>query len=138
MPRPAGLALAAAVGAAGLVAGVPAPAQAAAATTFTYTGAEQTYPVPDGTTALVITAVGASGHAGNNLEVGGAGAVVTATVPMTALPAGTTTLYVEVGGPGALAVVVSTAAVAREPAVVAGAARRTSAPPPSPRFPIPR
>ncbi len=104
VPRPAGLALAAAVGAAGLVAGVPAPAQAAAATTFTYTGAEQTYPIPDGTTALVITAVGASGHAGNNFEVGGPGAVVTASVSMTALPAGTTTLYVEVGGPGALAV----------------------------------
>jgi uncharacterized repeat protein (TIGR01451 family) len=67
-------------------------AQAATATTFTETGGEQTYAVPPGVTAVAVTAVGAPG--GN---VGGEGAVVTATVP---LPAGTTTLYVEVGQPG--------------------------------------
>lgn len=48
VPRPAGLALAAAVGAAGLVAGVPAPALAAPTATFTSTGGQQTYPVRPG------------------------------------------------------------------------------------------
>lgn len=40
-------------------------AQAATTTTFTYTGGEQTYPVPMGTTAVTITPVGASGGVGN-------------------------------------------------------------------------
>jgi uncharacterized repeat protein (TIGR01451 family) len=79
-----------------------APGAQAAPTTITFasTGQEQVYPIPPGTTALTITAVGApGGNIGGTF--GGNGAVVTATVPMTALPAGTTTLYVEVGGPGA-------------------------------------
>jgi len=77
-------------------------AAAATTTTFTYTGAEQTYSVPAGATAVVITAVGAPGSKapglpGEDSENGGKGASVTATVPV---PAGTTTLYVEVGGAG--------------------------------------
>ena len=76
-------------------------AAAATTTTFTYTGAEQTYSVPAGATAVVITAVGAPGSTAPGYEGtpnnGGKGASVTATVPV---PAGTTTLYVEVGGNG--------------------------------------
>jgi hypothetical protein len=68
------------------------------ATTFTYTGGEQTYSVPAGATAVTITAVGAPGGHGFNGGAAGYGAVVTATVP---LSSGTTTLYVEVGGVGA-------------------------------------
>jgi Fibronectin type III domain/Glycine rich protein/Putative Ig domain len=73
-------------------------ARAATTTTFTYTGGEQTYAVPAGVTAVTVTAAGApgaSGQGGGIGDPGGPGAVVTATVP---LPAGTTTLYVEVGG----------------------------------------
>src|SRR5215472_4031299 len=63
---------------------------------YHYTGAEQDFTVPDRVTAVTITTVGAPGGKvyGNDA---GVGAVVTATVP---LPAGTTTLYAEVGGPG--------------------------------------
>jgi hypothetical protein len=65
---------------------------------FTSTGAEQTYSVPAGASAVTITVVGApGGHGPSAGSVGGDGAVVTATVP---LPPGTTTLYVEVGGAG--------------------------------------
>jgi hypothetical protein len=71
-----------------------------AATTFSYTGSEQTYTVPAGATAVTVTAVGAPGGAFSALNPGGKGAAVTATVP---LPAGTTTLYVEVGGAGGAA-----------------------------------
>jgi uncharacterized repeat protein (TIGR01451 family) len=95
------LALAAPVAAGLAMAAAPPLATPPAATTFTYTGAEQTDPVPTGTTAVTITAVGARGgtaQAGGG--AGGNGVSVTATVP---LPAGTTTLYVEVGGPGATA-----------------------------------
>ncbi len=79
----------------GLGAAIVAAAPPAAATpvpgpvTFTYTGAEQTYPIPAGATSLEILAVGASA------DSGGAGAVVTATIP---IPPATPTLYVEVGG----------------------------------------
>jgi len=97
VPRPAGLALAAAVGAAGLVAGVPAPALAATTTTFSYTGGQQTYAVPAGAIAVTVTAIGAPGGTGFAGAAGGYGADVTATVP---LPADTTVLYVEVGGAG--------------------------------------
>lgn len=87
--------------AAGLAAAtlVAAPAQAAATTaTFSYTGGEQAYAVPAGTAAVTVTAVGAMGGIGGGFAgVGAPGAVVTATVPV---PAGTTTLYVEVGGMG--------------------------------------
>jgi len=92
------LALTAPVAAGLAMAAAPPSATPPATTTFTSTGAEQTYPVPAGTTAVTITAVGARGgkaQAGGGAEVNGAS--VTATVP---LPAATTTLYVEVGGPG--------------------------------------
>src|SRR6266487_5794765 len=67
------------------------------ASTFTFTGAEQTYSVPAGATAVTITAVGAPGAEAISGDSPGKGAVVTATVP---LPDNTTTLYVEVGGAG--------------------------------------
>jgi hypothetical protein len=74
------------------------PLAAATATTYWYTGTDQIYMVPAGTTAVTITAAGATGGADwYNAKPGGGRAVVTATVP---LPVGTTTLYVEVGGPG--------------------------------------
>ena len=65
--------------------------------TFTGTGAEQTYTVPTGVSFVTISAVGSHGGFGNNFVQGGRGAVVTATVPV---PAGTPTLFVEVGTPG--------------------------------------
>lgn len=81
-----------------VIAGISGTSSAlAATTTFNYTGAEQTYTVPTGATAVTITAVGARGGTSRSGAPGGNGARVTATVP---LPAGTTTLYVEVGGAG--------------------------------------
>lgn len=74
---------------------------AAAADTFTYTGAEQTYAVPAGITGLHVVLVGAAGASESVPDLsatGGHGARLTADVPV---PAGTTTLYVEVGGNGA-------------------------------------
>ncbi|HEX5642477.1 MAG TPA: IPT/TIG domain-containing protein [Thermoleophilia bacterium] len=72
----------------------------AGATTYWYTGTEQIYLVPAGTTAVTITAAGAVGGADwRNAKPGGGRAVVTATVP---LPLGTTVLYVVVGGPGSV------------------------------------
>src|SRR5580700_9020740 len=42
--------------------------------TFTYTGAEQTFTVPAGTSSVSITAIGAAGGAGqNSTSTGGAG-----------------------------------------------------------------
>lgn len=76
----------------------PQPAHALDPTTFTYTGAEQLYTVPAGISQVTITAIGGKGS--NPYGAGGTsgyGATVTATVT---LPAGTTTLYVEVGGNG--------------------------------------
>jgi hypothetical protein len=75
-------------------------ASASTATSCTYasTGAEQTFTVPSGVTAVTVHAVGAPGGTDTSgATAGGNGAAVTATVP---LPTGTTTLYVEVGGPG--------------------------------------
>ena len=74
-------------------------AASSTATSCTYagTGAEQTYIVPAGLSSVTISAIGSHGGFGNNFVVGGNGAAVTATV---ALPAGTGTLYVEVGTPG--------------------------------------
>jgi hypothetical protein len=76
-------------------------ASSSTATSCTYasTGAEQTFTVPAGVTAVTVAAVGAPGGTGANstVGVGGFGASVMATVK---LPAGTTTLYVEVGAPG--------------------------------------
>jgi hypothetical protein len=66
---------------------------AARATEFTYTGSEQTWSVPIGATGVHVVAVGAPGGGPS----GGEGAIVTADVP---LPAGSQTLYVEVGGAG--------------------------------------
>jgi hypothetical protein len=82
-------------------AGNPACPTAASSTatscTYAYTGAEQDFTVPAGVTAVTITAVGAPGGASSLVESpGGYGAAVTATVPV---PAGTTTLYAEVGEP---------------------------------------
>jgi hypothetical protein len=68
--------------------------------TFSSTGSEQTFTVPSGVTAVTVTAVGAPGGNTASPSAGGFGAVVNATVPITALPAGTMTLYVEVGGAG--------------------------------------
>ncbi len=66
--------------------------------TYTGTGGEQTYDVPSGINLVTISATGSHGGHGNNLAAGGLGAVVSATIT---IPAGTTTLYVEVGSPGA-------------------------------------
>jgi hypothetical protein len=66
--------------------------------TFSYTGAEQSWQVPPGVSSVQVTAIGGSGSsnvaADGTTVAGGNGAKVSATVP---LPAGTTTLYVEVG-----------------------------------------
>ena len=93
---PLAVATAGLAGTAGPAAAQAAPAATPATTTFSYTGAEQTYSVPAGITAVTITAVGAPGGADFG-TAGGHGASVTATVP---LPRHATTLYVEVGGPG--------------------------------------
>jgi uncharacterized repeat protein (TIGR01451 family) len=66
--------------------------------TYVYTGSEQTFTVPSWVTSVTVSAVGAPGGSLNGSAPGGYGASVTATVPV---PAGTTTLYVEVGAPGA-------------------------------------
>ena len=65
--------------------------------TFVATGAEQTYTMPTGVSAVTITAIGAHGGFGNNFAGGGLGAAVTATVPVSAA---TSALYVEVGTAG--------------------------------------
>ncbi|HXL90252.1 MAG TPA: putative Ig domain-containing protein [Streptosporangiaceae bacterium] len=66
--------------------------------TYVYTGSEQTFTVPSWVTSVTLSAIGAPGGSLNGSAPGGYGASVTATVPV---PAGTTTLYVEVGAPGA-------------------------------------
>lgn len=82
-------------------AGASTPPRAA---TFTCDGHEQKYRIPAGTSALAITAVGApgglsaEGHGNGVLPADGAD--VSATIPVSALGAGTTILYVEVGCPG--------------------------------------
>lgn len=65
--------------------------------TFTYTGAEQTFTVPDGVTSVDLAAVGASGGALQSSD--GAGPGGTASVSGYAVTAGQK-LYVEVGGTG--------------------------------------
>jgi hypothetical protein len=72
-------------------------------TCFAYTGAEQTYVVPAGATAVDVTAIGAAGGAGcigtfgtQPDGTGGEGAQISGAVPVT----GGETLYVEVGGDG--------------------------------------
>ena len=114
VPRPAGLALAAALGAAGLVAVIPAgPASAASGScttsgnqvtcTFTETGAQATWTVPAGVTSAALTLYGGNGGAGgfSGGGGGGAGAEVTGTVSLS----GISSLTVNVagaGGPGAI------------------------------------
>ena len=76
-------------------------ASAAEAATYTYTGSEQTFAVPANVTGVDVVAVGAQGATFSDdivTEAGGAGGELTA--PEVPLPAGTSTLYVEVGGVG--------------------------------------
>jgi hypothetical protein len=101
----AGLAGAAALA----VAGVAAPADASSlghtphvrsgtvTVPFSYTGTQQTFTVPSGVTTVTITAIGAAGQT-IGLNTGGQGAQVFSTVGV--IPG--QTLYVEVGGTGAL------------------------------------
>jgi hypothetical protein len=79
-------------------------AVAATSSTFTYTGADQTYVVPLGVAGIEVTAVGAPGGATNGSDPyntvsspGGEGATVTADLSVTPGE----TLYVYVGGAGA-------------------------------------
>jgi hypothetical protein len=70
----------------------------AATTTFSFTGAEQTFTVPQGVTSLHVVAVGGRGGPGFG-PLGGQGAPgVTATADLAVTPG--TPLYVEVGGNG--------------------------------------
>jgi hypothetical protein len=78
------------------------PTTAGASTqTFGFTGAEQTYTVPAGVTAIHVTAIGAAGEDSSfngtvNLAKGGLGADVSGVLSVTPGQ----TLYVEVGGVG--------------------------------------
>ena len=72
------------------------------AVTFSYTGADQTYVVPDGTVSLTVYLWGAGGGsstspAGGGTQIGGAGACLTGTLLVTAGE----TLTIVVGGGGA-------------------------------------
>ncbi|NPD04117.1 hypothetical protein HN031_05400 [Nocardioides sp. zg-1308] len=66
--------------------------------TYAYTGAQQTFEVPDDVDSVTVVAVGAAGGASSN-STPGRGAVVTGEVPVTA----GATYYVEVGGTGSAA-----------------------------------
>ena len=98
---PSGLARRA-VGAAAVVVGglvlVSAPVASAQTTTqtlaFDYTGAEQTFVVPNGVTSLHVEAIGAPG--GDRADAGGLGDDVSSDLSVTPGEP----LYVEVGGPG--------------------------------------
>jgi hypothetical protein len=79
----------------GALAGGFAGPSRALASDFSYTGAEQSWPVPPGVDEVRVVAVGAPGGGDN----GGQGAVVSADVRV---PPGAATLSVEVGGPGSL------------------------------------
>jgi hypothetical protein len=60
---------------------------------YGYTGAEQTFVVPAGVTAVQATAIGAAGGGSSFLDlIAGSGGIASAAVPVTA----TETLYVEV------------------------------------------
>ncbi|WP_433215472.1 fibronectin type III domain-containing protein [Dactylosporangium sp. CS-047395] len=89
--RAVGALTAAAVGSGALVGLVQSPA-AAATTTFSYTGAIQTYTVPAGVTQLKVVAKGAQGGGDN----GGPGGAVTALISVPAALGGT--IQVMVGG----------------------------------------
>jgi len=77
---------------------VPTAANAASpqATTFNFTGGEQTYTVAPGVNSLAIIATGAAGGGPSSGLVAGRGAVVSAMVPVTPGEV----LYIEVGGIG--------------------------------------
>jgi hypothetical protein len=77
----------------------PASAAAPVPVTFTSTGAEQVYDIPQGVAMLHVLAVGGRGAERGNPLLGlpGFGAIVTADVPV---PVGVTQLFVEVGGNG--------------------------------------
>jgi len=80
-----------------LAATAPATATAHATTqAFLYTGAEQTFVVPEGITAVRVDAVGGHGGAASPGGAGGAAAQVTGVLDVTPGE----TLYVEVGGNG--------------------------------------
>lgn len=68
-------------------------------TTFSYTGAAQTFSVPEGITKVVITADGAEGGLQGfaSCTAGGSGASITATIPIVT-PQETLTVYVGGGG----------------------------------------
>lgn len=83
-----------ALGALGAIAASATTCATAGAVTFNYTGGEQTYVVPADAATLRIIAAGPRG--GNGASIGGRGAVVSATVPVT----GGQTLYVLVGQTG--------------------------------------
>jgi len=72
--------------------GVFSQSGATATCTYSYTGSQDTFAVPAGVGSVGVTAVGAPGGSATCGfgSCGGAGAVVTATVP---LPVGTNTLY---------------------------------------------
>lgn len=70
--------------------------QAASATTFTYTGAEQTYPVPSGVCQVAVDAYGAQGGYGGGGGGGGYGGRAQATIAATVGQ----TLSIYVGGIG--------------------------------------
>lgn len=92
--RPGLLAVAVAV-----LGGLVALPTVAGAQTYTYTGSEQTFSVPAGVTGVHVVLAGATGSLVSVSGVGGPGygARLTADIPV---PAGTTKLYVEVGGVG--------------------------------------
>src|ERR1700734_330871 len=81
------------IGAPGLMS--QAPDHKAQSKLFKFTGAAQTFVVPNNVTAITVTAYGASGASGANY-VGGNGGEVKAIVPVTSRQ----TLYIFVGGAG--------------------------------------
>ncbi|HEV3090552.1 MAG TPA: glycine-rich protein [Candidatus Cybelea sp.] len=83
------------IGATGAMA--QAPDNKAQSKTFKFTGAAQTFVVPNNVTVITVTAYGASGGKdGTNYVMGGDGGVVKAVLPVTSGE----TLYVLVGGEG--------------------------------------
>lgn len=69
-------------------------AETSGTTTFTYTGQEQTYTVPQGVRLIQVTAIGGEGAGGSGGSLGGHGADVNTYLPVTPGE----TLYVVVGG----------------------------------------
>jgi hypothetical protein len=90
--------------------------------TFEYTGAKQTFVVPNGVTRVTVTAYGASGGASYSRGVSGLGGLVKASIPVT--PAGTLTVVVGGvgGGEGRVMVALTAAVMAAADVLLAGAA----------------